>query len=107
MKKLLITILAAVTAILPGCAGQTAEMPAETAPAEAEYAEGAELLCMAEDEAEAMRIAELYGIELADWNGDAHIAVFHTEENPYEVIKRGKEQGFPTIEINYINHALG
>ena len=64
------------------------------------YAEGRELTAMVQTEEEAQRIAELYGIELVSYKFG--LAAFHTEEDPNEVIRRGKENGWPTLEINYL-----
>lgn len=65
-----------------------------------EPAPGKELMATADTQAEADRIAELYGIELVSWSG--HLAVFHTEEDLYDVIGRGVEQDWPPLEINRI-----
>ena len=63
------------------------------------YAEGRELLALVNDEQEAKKIAEIYGIELVRFRNG--VATFHTEENPVDVINRGKENGWPLLELNH------
>ena len=62
--------------------------------------EGAELMCLAADEQEAQEIAKLYNIELTGF--DSGVACFTTDEDPQAVIKRGKENGYPLLELNRI-----
>ena len=64
-----------------------------------DYAKGKELFTLTETEEEARRIAELYGIELVSF--EYGVAAFHTEEDPAEVVERGRENGWPPIEINH------
>ena len=97
--------------LLTGCrAGQKAEplqppaRPAPTAavsprPATVEPVSGAELLCLVKDEAEAKAIAEQYGIELVRFRYG--LASFHTEEDPYAVQQKGKQNGWPELSINH------
>ena len=59
---------------------------------------GKELCCTCETEEEAVEIAELYGIELVSWNNK--VAVFHTEEDPRDVIRYGQEHDLPLLELN-------
>lgn len=68
------------------------------------YAEGKELFSLAETEEEARAIAELYGIELVSFSDG--VAVYHTEEAPDTVVARGKENGWPPIDVNYIQKAF-
>ena len=63
-------------------------------------AAGKELMAATQSREEAEKLAALYGIELADW-GEG-IACFHTDEDPYAVIRRGRENGWPTLEINHV-----
>ena len=65
-----------------------------------EPAPGKELMATADTQAEAERIAELYGVELVSWSG--HLAVFHTEEDLYDVIGRGDGKNWPPLEINRV-----
>lgn len=102
-----ILILAA-AALLTGCAGVsqgTAPVlhPSSEIPEQSAFnriAEGEELLCMAESREEAEEIASLYGIELVDCSYS--VAVFHTEENPFDVMRRGEENGWPPLEVNRV-----
>ncbi|WP_026517875.1 hypothetical protein [Butyrivibrio sp. MC2021] len=87
--------------LLFGCGGPVKKIepaPAAVIPAAGEYVEGAELLCLAQTEEEAKKIAELYGIELVEFSYG--VATFHTTENPGDVIKRGLEKGYPELSIN-------
>ena len=59
---------------------------------------GAELLCLAESEDEARKVAQLYGIEFVDFSYG--VATFHTEDDPQKVIDMGKEKGYPELSIN-------
>ncbi len=102
-KAALILLVSA--ALLPGCAKRAAPQPSAvpsivTEQPEKDYAEGKELLTLVKTEEEAEQLAELYGIELVEYGNG--LAVFHTEENPYDVIWRGEENGWPELEINYI-----
>ena len=76
-------------------------MPDATRPSKgSNYAEGKELLAIVKNEEEALIIAELYDIEFLEVKHG--IATFHTDEDPREVINRGKENGWPLLEVNYI-----
>lgn len=66
------------------------------------YVSGAELSCVTDTKEEAESIAAVYNIELVDWVEG--MAVFHTEESPADVVKRGKEENLPEIQINYVYH---
>ena len=87
--------------LLFGCGGtekkQGVAAPAGAAPMES-YVEGAELLCITESLEEAQKIAEMYGIELVEFSYG--VATFHTNEDPRDVIQRGKEKGYPELSIN-------
>lgn len=56
------------------------------------------LLAWAESEEEAQEIAEAYGIPLCSYA--LNIATFHTDEDPREVVRRGKSQGLPELSVN-------
>ena len=58
----------------------------------------------ADSEQQAQEIAEQYGIELISYENG--IAVYHTDEDPYEVIARGEENGYPPLSINYIRTTM-
>lgn len=69
-------------------------------PVAGEPAAGQELMCLADSREEAQRIADLYEIELVSW--EEHVAVFHTEEDPNEVIRRGEANDWPRLDINHV-----
>lgn len=58
------------------------------------------LMASAETEEEAKIIAEQYDIELVTFENG--IALYHTEENPFDVIARGQENGYPQLSINFV-----
>ncbi|MBD5450103.1 MAG: hypothetical protein HDR28_08120 [Lachnospiraceae bacterium] len=58
------------------------------------------LMAAAESEEEAQEIAEQYGIELVSYENG--IALYHTEEYPFDVIARGQENGYPQLSINFV-----
>ncbi len=60
-----------------------------------------QLICSAETEQEARRIAELYGISLLSF--DYSVALFETEEDLDAVIARGEENNWPPLQRNYIS----
>ena len=95
---LLIAVLA-----LTGCAGrfQPPVSPMPTGSAQRpQAADGEELLATVESREEAEEIAALYGIELVSCS--EHVATFHTDEDLYAVIRRGKDNGWPLLEVNYV-----
>ena len=98
---LLVFALLCACSLLTACGDdQAADRETEKDMRAGEPAPGKELMATADTQAEADRIAELYGIELVSWSG--HLAVFHTEEDLYDVIGRGVEQDWPPLEINRI-----
>ena len=64
------------------------------------YSEEAPLIGAAETREEAEKIADLYGITLVDFSHGA--ALYHTDEDPREVIRRGQENGWPELTLNYV-----
>ena len=48
---------------------------------------------------EAEKIAELYGITLISYENK--VAVYLTDKDIQELIRMGKEKGYPTIDVNY------
>ena len=91
--------------LLSGCGGNTVSEKLEFIPDETEtlsipVAEGAELIAAAETEEEALQIARLYGITLVSCGN--HIAVFHTEEDPLQIIARGQANGWPELSLNEV-----
>ena len=57
-----------------------------------------ELIKLADSQEEAEKIAKTYGIELVEFSFG--VAGFHTDEDPEEVISRGKENGWPELSRN-------
>lgn len=56
------------------------------------------VIAIAETKEEAKKIAELYGMELVEYS--YKIATYMTQKEPVELMKWGKEQGYPTIAVN-------
>lgn len=80
-----------------------ASKPAQTEPAATTIptdgaSEEGQLMALAKSEDEARQLAKLYGIELISYSYG--VAVFHTEEDPDVVIRRGIENGWPELSRN-------
>ena len=58
------------------------------------------LMAVVESEEEAMEIAEKYMIEFVSFQN--RMALFQTEEDPYAVIRRGEENDYPPLSVNYV-----
>ena len=58
------------------------------------------LMCEADTEEDAREIAEQYGIEFVSFENG--IALYHTEEDPFEVIARGQQNDYPQLSVNFI-----
>lgn len=56
------------------------------------------LLFLADSLEEAQAVGAQYGITLLSY--DFGLAVYGTQENPMEVIRRGREQGWPELSLN-------
>ncbi|MBR5559380.1 MAG: hypothetical protein IKU72_03955 [Oscillospiraceae bacterium] len=97
MSKVLIAVFCLL--LLCGCANSDGKQQLPLAEREA-VVEGAEVFCLAQTEEEAEAIAARYGIELVDF--ESGVAAFHTQEDWYELIERGKEQGWPELSPNYL-----
>ena len=113
MNRVLLAVVLLLALVLSGCGGEPVSgkpsprvsPPLRTpGPSRPVYPEGRELLASAETEEEARELAELYGVELVSFSG--HIAVFHTEEDPFEVIRRGEKNDWPPLEINRSRQAF-
>ena len=63
------------------------------------------LMTSVETEEAARTIAEQYGIELVSFENG--IALYHTEEDPFDVIARGQENGYPQLSVNFIRAGYG
>ncbi len=70
---------------------------------ETEYGNEGCLMALAENEEEAQKISELYQIELVSFSYG--VAVYQTDKNPHDVIKYGKEKGYPQLSINGKSYA--
>ncbi|MBD5503169.1 MAG: hypothetical protein HDR09_05280 [Lachnospiraceae bacterium] len=58
------------------------------------------LIAVVATQKEAEEIAEQYGIILVSYENG--IAVYQTEEDPYDVIARGQENGYHELSVNFI-----
>lgn len=58
------------------------------------------LMCEADTEEDAREIAEQYDIEFVSFENG--IALYRTEENPFEVIVRGQQNDYPQLSVNFI-----
>lgn len=56
------------------------------------------MIAQVESQQEAEEIANLYGIELLQYQNK--IATFFTQKDPLELMRWGKEQGYPSLGIN-------
>lgn len=56
------------------------------------------LMAEADSEEEARTIAEQYGITFVSYNNG--IAVYQTDEDPFQVIVRGQENDYPQLSLN-------
>lgn len=56
------------------------------------------LVALVDTQEEAEEIAEQYGITLTSYENG--VAVYHTEEDPYNVIARGQENGYHELSVN-------
>lgn len=72
--------------------------PRETRPDYDAVAPGRELLRSVESLEEAECLAECYGITLVEYIDG--LAVFTTEEDPRDVIQRGRDNGWPELSRN-------
>lgn len=111
MKQILILILAAAL-LLCGCHAVENEVPPSRAtqptqplpsdrtepPQPDDVSADGQLMGKAETVEAAEETASLYGIALVRYNHG--IAVYHTEEDPEEVIRRGEENGWPQLYLN-------
>lgn len=110
VKPILCLLLAAL--LLGGCQSsapaattEIAQTQQTTAPSETstppETTDGAlyeNLTAWASSQEEARSIAESYGIQLCSYA--ANIATFHTDDDPHQVVRRGREQGLPELSVN-------
>lgn len=57
-----------------------------------------ELIALAENQQEAEKIAELYGIELSSFSDG--VAVYITDKDPQELTELGEINGYPALSVN-------
>lgn len=109
MKLNLILLIAAICLLLCACSNSIhtetltldSAVPGEGAELEfSKISEDRPLICSAESLEEAEEIAGIYGIELVDFSYG--VACFYTEEEPWDVISRGIENGWPQLDLNHI-----
>ena len=62
--------------------------------------EEGQLMGFAESQEDAEALAELYGITLVEYQNG--LALFHTDEDPKEVIRRGQEKGWQELSLNRV-----
>ena len=65
-----------------------------------DISEGRELFCLADSFEEAISVADLYSIELVDFSQS--VATFHTKEDPFLVVKRGRDNNWHSLEVNHV-----
>lgn len=94
-QALLLTVL---LLLFCACEKQPAEDIAVSKPA---VDPNGQLFCLAEDQAQAEKVAALYGISLVEFG--AGMAVFYTEEDPGTVIEKGLANGWPELSLNSID----
>lgn len=58
------------------------------------------LMAVVENEQEAEKIAEQYNITLVSFEDG--VAVYQTQEDVFEVLKRGEKNGYPQLSINFV-----
>ncbi|MEZ3505609.1 MAG: hypothetical protein K1W10_01355 [Lachnospiraceae bacterium] len=58
------------------------------------------LMALTETQEQAQKIAELYGIKMVSFEDG--IAVYDTDQDPYDVIAEGEKKGYPILSINYV-----
>lgn len=61
---------------------------------------GYELIALVQDESAARELAELYHITLVSYSNA--VAVYTTNENPFNVVAAGQKMGYPPLSLNYM-----
>lgn len=98
MKKRMAAVMCLLAALFCGGCRERASIPAGTAGGA--VASDGQLIASAQTREEAEQIAALYGIALVDFQ--APLALYRTEEDPDEVIRRGEQMGWPRLEKNHV-----
>ena len=102
-KYLILLLLPVLLAVLCAC---RREVPLASAPSASAGESGslineeAPLIASAATPEEAQEIADLYGITLVEHKRS--FALYRTEEDPKAVIQRGRDNGWPELNLNYI-----
>ena len=101
MKKrmVLLCLIPALLMNLFGC-----KKPEPMAPASTPYSQEEPLMATVSSREEAEELAALYGITLVKCG--TRIATFYTEEDPGDVIARGKANGWPELTLNTLQRAM-
>lgn len=112
MLKVLIAVIVVVLVVLAGwyvlfvCFGKGPAFPflpqkqVQLQGVEAMEVSQEPLMAVVESEEEAQNIAEMYNITFVSFEDG--IALYRTDEDIFEVIARGQENGYPQLSINYI-----
>ena len=103
MHKALIWLLLPVLLVALGGCRKEVPLPTHPEPsggAGTLYSEETPLIGVAESWEEAEKIAELYGITLVNFSHNT--ALYYTDEDPRAVIRRGQENGWPELTLNYL-----
>ena len=104
-KYLILLLLPVLLAVLCACRREVplASSPSPTASTGETGSlinEEAQLIASAATPEEAQEIADLYGITLVEHKRS--FALYRTEEDPKAVIQRGRDNGWPELNLNYI-----
>lgn len=98
-KPLFVLFLAAMLLALCACREASQPItPASSSPSGDLISDHGQLICSVESYEDAQAVAQLYGITLVDYY--RNLALYHTEEDPREVIQRGQENGWPELTLN-------
>ncbi len=98
MKKRLAAMVCLLAALFCSGCREQADLPAGTGGGR--VSSNGQLIASAQTREEAEQIGALYGIELVDFA--APLALYRTEEDPAELIRKGAEMGWPKLEINHV-----
>lgn len=98
MKKRLAAVMCLLAALFCGGCRKQPSIPAGTVGGK--VASNGQLIASAQTQEEAEQIAALYGIELVDF--EAPLALYRTDADPEEMIRKGAEMGWPRLEINHV-----
>ena len=57
-------------------------------------------MCICDTQEDAEKIAEQYQIILVSWQDK--VAVYHTGQDPEQVIRKGRKNGWPGLSLNLL-----